>query len=264
MSEKTLSSFIQDLLFQELLNCDNCFRLCEVPSRLVENVGNVCNTCYSMNSETNNWTGIPNTLLDTILTTVNIPCKFQYSGCSMMLEYGKLKLHEQECSYRTISCVFFNTNICDWNGLHTNYTDHLIKDHSCSIVNSDNELDEFRFKINFANLIEGSSLIKILKSIEDTFIVKIDKRVEDGSYLIYKIYHFLDLLECPICKIGMRTPIYMCNSGHSICMVCKPKMTCCPICQASMGNSRNYSLESFSEKFKYECMHKCGKRFAGH
>ncbi|XP_018330158.1 uncharacterized protein LOC108740355 isoform X2 [Agrilus planipennis] len=59
--------------------------------------------------------------------------------------------------------------------------------------------------------------------------------------------------ECPVCNNYMRAPIYQCLSGHSICKQCKPKLMDCPICHSDLGNTRNYSLESFSNGIYFPC-----------
>lgn len=187
MSEHTLLSLTKKIYSENLLNCALCKEICSIPSRLVNNVGNVCNVCYTLkHSQTNKWIGIPNTLLDTIITTINIPCKYNSAGCTMMLEYGKLKFHEQQCLFRTIPCTFFKATNCVWKGLPNDFSCHLIEEHSCSIVNT--ERGDFEFRLNFAKLSNKYPLIKILKSVANTFILKMDKCINENSTLIYTIY----------------------------------------------------------------------------
>lgn len=63
-------------------------------------------------------------------------------------------------------------------------------------------------------------------------------------------------LECPVCFQYMNFPIYMCDSGHSICKVCKDKLTNCPTCTQQLRDSRNYTLEKISEHVLYPCKFK--------
>lgn len=60
-------------------------------------------------------------------------------------------------------------------------------------------------------------------------------------------------LECPICYEYLCAPIYICANGHSVCSKCRKKIRTCPLCQAIIGNSRNYSLEEISETLEVCC-----------
>lgn len=59
--------------------------------------------------------------------------------------------------------------------------------------------------------------------------------------------------ECPICLEFLTTPIYICANGHSLCSNCKRRVTNCALCQAHIGNSRNYVLEQISETLEICC-----------
>lgn len=60
-------------------------------------------------------------------------------------------------------------------------------------------------------------------------------------------------MECPICLEIMEPPIYQCNTGHSFCSTCKPKLSKCPTCTSPIGNSRNFALESMLDTVKFPC-----------
>lgn len=60
-------------------------------------------------------------------------------------------------------------------------------------------------------------------------------------------------LECPICFEYLFTPIYLCASGHSLCSKCKLKVKKCALCEAVVGNSRNYTLEQILETLEICC-----------
>ncbi|XP_076268484.1 uncharacterized protein LOC143201364 isoform X1 [Rhynchophorus ferrugineus] len=64
----------------------------------------------------------------------------------------------------------------------------------------------------------------------------------------------LQYFECPVCKSFMRPPIYQCQSGHSICNACKPRLDKCPTCRAAFGIGRNYSLEALTTGVSYPCV----------
>lgn len=60
-------------------------------------------------------------------------------------------------------------------------------------------------------------------------------------------------LKCPICFNYLCTPIYNCDSGHSMCSNCKRNMRNCGFCRAVIGDSRNYALEEISETTELPC-----------
>lgn len=60
-------------------------------------------------------------------------------------------------------------------------------------------------------------------------------------------------LECPVCFDFLCTPIFNCNNGHSICSKCKKRLKNCALCQAVVGNSRNYVVEEISETLEICC-----------
>ncbi|CAH0550686.1 unnamed protein product [Brassicogethes aeneus] len=66
----------------------------------------------------------------------------------------------------------------------------------------------------------------------------------------------LKLLECPVCMSVMRPPIYQCNRGHSICIVCRGEVSACPTCQGEWTNVRNFFMENFTTNVKYPCKFK--------
>ncbi|KAG5900069.1 hypothetical protein JTB14_016042 [Gonioctena quinquepunctata] len=73
-------------------------------------------------------------------------------------------------------------------------------------------------------------------------------------------------LECPICNTYMYKPIFVCETGHTICHVCKPQlgMSICPSCKRSMGDSRNYILEEMADSAEIPCrFHNGGCNFIG-
>ncbi|CAH0556727.1 unnamed protein product [Brassicogethes aeneus] len=63
----------------------------------------------------------------------------------------------------------------------------------------------------------------------------------------------LKLLECPVCMNVFRPPIYLCNNGHSICILCHDEVQQCPTCQSQWIKARNYLIEGLTTKFRYPC-----------
>jgi E3 ubiquitin-protein ligase SIAH1 len=67
---------------------------------------------------------------------------------------------------------------------------------------------------------------------------------------------FLKELECPVCMNYMAPPIWMCESGHSICESCRPKLNACPTCRQPFLSVRNKALENLSQLAKFPCPYK--------
>lgn len=68
--------------------------------------------------------------------------------------------------------------------------------------------------------------------------------------------HFRELrkhLECIVCIHYMKSPIYNCEMGHSICSQCNSNVTHCPSCRAGMTTSRNFSLETLIDSSQFPC-----------
>ncbi|KAJ8924469.1 hypothetical protein NQ315_007266 [Exocentrus adspersus] len=61
------------------------------------------------------------------------------------------------------------------------------------------------------------------------------------------------LLTCPICMVYMEAPIFICPTGHTLCNVCKPQLTECPSCKATLEERRNYLVEEMAMEMKLPC-----------
>ncbi|XP_073948566.1 E3 ubiquitin-protein ligase SIAH1-like [Choristoneura fumiferana] len=64
--------------------------------------------------------------------------------------------------------------------------------------------------------------------------------------------------KCPVCQRVMAPPIYICQTGHSVCGACTEQLRPpnCPVCQQPMTQMRNRSLEDFINKAKVPCPHR--------
>ncbi|XP_069680245.1 E3 ubiquitin-protein ligase Siah1-like isoform X2 [Periplaneta americana] len=68
--------------------------------------------------------------------------------------------------------------------------------------------------------------------------------------------NFLKELECPVCYEYMEPPIGMCETGHPICVKCKPQMRNCPVCRKNIIGTRNIPLENIAGLLVYPCKYK--------
>ncbi|XP_017780590.1 PREDICTED: E3 ubiquitin-protein ligase siah-1-like [Nicrophorus vespilloides] len=71
----------------------------------------------------------------------------------------------------------------------------------------------------------------------------VDKRYTDSDKL--------SLIKCSTCSDNMTSPIYMCDSGHSVCYQCKLKT--CGVCGNSIHDFRNTDLEEESRRMRHPC-----------
>ncbi|XP_030764222.1 uncharacterized protein LOC115888598 [Sitophilus oryzae] len=100
------------------------------------------------------------------------------------------------------------------------------------------------------DLLSLQQTVKVTNRITNIFKIKTyDTPVH---YIGERMLHFF---ECPVCKSFMKPPIYQCQSGHSICNTCKPRLEKCPTCRAPFGMTRNYSLEGLTAGVSYPCIY---------
>ena len=55
------------------------------------------------------------------------------------------------------------------------------------------------------------------------------------------------------CTAPLIVPIYLCESGHSVCKYCRVSIKTCPLCQEGFTNIRSHTLERLSGKFQFPC-----------
>ncbi|XP_060525075.1 uncharacterized protein LOC132701291 [Cylas formicarius] len=160
----------------------------------------------------------------------------------MQLSIEKNKLYYVVCHVKDDGTTY------DYSVKHKGNSDSYIKTRS-TVVES---------KYIYRDLDESIAVSVDLLSLQQT--VKVANRITN----IFKIKTFdapahyleermLQFFECPVCKSFMKPPIYQCQSGHSICNSCKPRLEKCPTCRAPFGMTRNYSLEGLTVGVSYPC-----------
>nr|CAH7735474.1 unnamed protein product [Callosobruchus chinensis] len=106
----------------------------------------------------------------------------------------------------------------------------------------------------------------------DTFWEVEFKNINSKHYFgnircIVKMETFISVterLECPVCKNYMNTTIFICPTGHSLCKQCRESIKTCPLCNCTIGTTRNYTLEDIAETLEVPCHNKCnGCQFVG-
>lgn len=62
-------------------------------------------------------------------------------------------------------------------------------------------------------------------------------------------------LKCPGCAQALYGPIWLCETGHSICSHCSKRISACPLCRKKLTDMRNYTLEAIAGKVQFPCTH---------
>ncbi len=84
------------------------------------------------------------------------------------------------------------------------------------------------------------------KVVKDSFEVKMSESVS--------IKELESALQCPACNhLPRSTPIYQCENGHILCTNCRIKLSKCPTCQMSVGQTRSLFAEKMLQKIPLPC-----------
>jgi hypothetical protein len=85
-----------------------------------------------------------------------------------------------------------------------------------------------------------------LQVVKDSFEVKMSESVS--------IKELESALQCPACNhLPRSTPIYQCESGHILCTNCRIRLSKCPTCQMSVGQTRSLFAEKMLQKIPLPC-----------
>lgn len=158
---------------------------------------------------------------------------------------------------RTKTFYDLSITVTDGNGVDTHYSWH---DRPVKLFKNENYLSKpsmFLWNtINMEN--KGCKYVirhsaQLLRKPPNTNIFSEGNTCYNEIALSSEIRTIASKLECPICFEYLLTPIYLCSSGHSLCSKCKLKVTRCALCEANIGNSRNYTLEQILETLEICC-----------
>ena len=72
--------------------------------------------------------GVRNLAMEKVAETVQFPCKYANSGCTLRMLHKAKRAHEEVCEYRPYSCPCPGTS-CKWNGNLDLVLDHLLTAH---------------------------------------------------------------------------------------------------------------------------------------
>ena len=88
----------------------------------------------------------------------------------------------------------------------------------------------------------------------DDLIKLKDDEADNSTFTDGLSEDLLGALECPVCMEYMVPPISLCESGHSICVQCRPQLPVCPTCRKPfLAKTRNIALESIADELDYPC-----------
>ena len=63
-----------------------------------------------------------------------------------------------------------------------------------------------------------------------------------------------DELECVIClEVPRRDPIYQCDNGHLLCVICYKRVVNCPLCKVQLKKIRALAVEKILRKYPRPC-----------
>ncbi|XP_065077502.1 uncharacterized protein LOC135700790 [Ochlerotatus camptorhynchus] len=88
-----------------------------------------------------------------------------------------------------------------------------------------------------------------------------DKRrsvVYSDAHFSITLHHYDSIvseLKCPGCAQALYGPIWLCETGHSICSHCSSRISACPLCRKKLTDMRNYTLEAIAGKVQFPCTH---------
>ncbi|KAJ8976415.1 hypothetical protein NQ317_005335 [Molorchus minor] len=280
MTQQLMTYFADNLLESNGMSCTICKDLLKPPVMLVEDHGNICSTCYEENTQLRNLKALHNPVLDTILKILELPCKFKnkethgsnvidcknncFSLQTLLADLDLVKLLilknqtfvlRMKMNVDKNKLFYFICNVNDDNNLlyeysvkHKGVSDNYIKT-KARILSSHNI---YSFDENISVQVDLEAFKQICH-ISDTITNIFNIKTADTYSGIDD--QMISLFECPVCKNVMRPPIYQCQSGHSICNLCRPRLEKCPTCRSMFGITRNYSLEGLTSGIRYPCIY---------
>lgn len=155
-----------------------------------------------------------------------------------------LSLNENKLSY--ILCNTSNDTAVEYRVKHSGINDNSIKTRSKVLPST-----AIYGPVNASECVQVdlNSLKQVLGSTEN--IVSNFKLFKKSNCELDE--RLLQYFECPVCKNFMKPPIFQCQSGHSICNLCRPRLEKCPTCRTMFGSTRNFSLEGLTSGIQYPC-----------
>ncbi|EFA06060.1 E3 ubiquitin-protein ligase sina [Tribolium castaneum] len=191
MAEQTLTQFTDKLLSEKIFSCAVCEKLLTLPIVLIEDVGNVCPNCC----EDRDWKGLHNVKLEMILKELQIPCKFQSTGCKKRVHFSALNEHESNCKFHEKPCLLSHTG-CEWTGVQSDFPSHFNECHSEHVIANPQSFFVIEININ-----EETNVTKLLKGKQECIII-VKKDREDLLHTICDVKNTECNYDCTIKHFG--------------------------------------------------------------
>ncbi|CAH0549747.1 unnamed protein product [Brassicogethes aeneus] len=253
--EDEMAKFTDDLLKEKIFHCQICDELCTSDIFLVKDKGNVCANCFEEKcGEEMKSRAELNTALILILAKLMLPTYLECVGCEERLKSKKYSKHIATCDFKIKPCPMKNLEGCDWSGIEKSEENmEYTVVHKSTQEQNNKELKTVGTLTKLNGYYDEQNLDNNPNATE----VDIDllKHLADENNMLLNEFNLnpkgidenmLKLLECPVCMDVMRPPIYLCNSGHGICIVCRGKVSECPTCKDKWTNVRNFFMEHFT------------------
>ncbi|XP_066360998.1 uncharacterized protein [Miscanthus floridulus] len=79
----------------------------------------------------------------------------------------------------------------------------------------------------------------------------------DGAGVLELTVEDTDALDCGVCFLPLKPPIFQCSNGHVVCSLCHDKLKAtgkCHVCGVTTdGNSRCHAMERLAESIRFLC-----------
>ena len=132
-----LSRAVDDALLRDL-ECPLCMEYMVPPIRLCMNGHNICSKCRGRVQRCptcrTEFTETRCLALEDIARRQKYPCANRQSGCLELFSIEHIAEHHAVCVYGKIKCPYHFIKICSWNGLKSEFKQHVRAEHLKSFI----------------------------------------------------------------------------------------------------------------------------------
>ncbi|KAF2900532.1 hypothetical protein ILUMI_05654 [Ignelater luminosus] len=162
------------------LTCKNCENFLYPPIMLIGQLGNVCGFCNDPNIAE---IGIRNSVIEAILQTIPVPCRYISRGCSEVMKFSEVSEHLSVCDYRNYYCPLRLFRTCNWEGNLCDLLSHCLERHpSFAICGIDG-----CFKLDI-NLSDDCNFLKLLYTENNKFLLQVKCNIQDATLQLVMYY----------------------------------------------------------------------------
>lgn len=151
-------------LQENVLECPICYKRLKPPVETCENGHGICRNCRKSVDICGicrkKFTASSNTLLNQVLETIPVKCKFSSKGCKCSRRLNEIENHEKNCKYRIVNCY-----CCDQQGISL----IRLNDHFDTHRGSKIDLSEWD-SVNYKELFPMSHICYYVTNIKTYFL----------------------------------------------------------------------------------------------